>query len=81
MIGNLPISGSDLGEIASKGSPTLLRIAGRAFGLGEEEQSALINGKFPIWFWIVLGAAGGVYAGVQLQKRYPRQIANILEAK
>ena len=78
---NLPFSGADLSRMASKGSPSMLRFVGRAFGLGTAEQDALVQGAFPGWFWAVLGAVGGAYGGVQLQRHYPRLVARILEAK
>lgn len=56
---------------AKNGSPHLLRLAGRAFGLGEAEQTALVQGKLPFWLWITVGLAGGVLVGVQIQKHWP----------
>lgn len=78
MIAGLPISGSDLGEIASKGSPTILRMAARVFGLGTAEQDALTKGQFPGWLWLILGGAAGAYLGVQAQKKYPHQVNKVL---
>lgn len=81
MIAGLPISGSDIRQLTANGSPTLLRIVGRAFGLGTAEQDALVQGKIPAWLWVVAGFAGGAYAGAYAQKRWPHYVANVLKAK
>jgi hypothetical protein len=57
---------SQMLSAAQNGSPALLKVAGRAFGLGQAERTALVNGKIPGWFWAVGGVAIGVFAGVRL---------------
>jgi hypothetical protein len=75
MLGGL--SSSELHTIATKGSPTVLHVVGRAFGLGQTERDALARGAFPAWLWIVLGGVVGVAVGVQVQKRWPRQVTKL----
>jgi hypothetical protein len=63
---NLPYA--QMLSAAQNGSPALLRVAGRAMGLGEAERTALANGKIPGWFWALGGVAIGVFAGVRLHR-------------
>lgn len=71
----------DVERLSQRGSPALLSMAGRAFGLGAEEQAALVEGKLPTWFWVALGVLGGVVVGVQIQQRFPRQVPKFLGGK
>lgn len=80
MLGN-GITASHVGifhEVMKNGSPSVLSLAGRAFGLGEAEQTALINGKVPFWIWVTLGITGGVVIGIQIHKRWPSKIPEAL---
>jgi hypothetical protein len=74
MLGNLPISASAIHSMTSNGSPMLIKAVGRAFGLADAEQSALVSGKIPTWFWVAIFATAGVVAGVQIHKRWPNKI-------
>jgi len=76
MIGGLPISvsASDLQSMAQGGSPMLLNVVGRAFGLGPAEQSALGGGRLPWWLWASAGLAAGVVVGAQIHKRWPERL-------
>ncbi|MDD1678142.1 MAG: hypothetical protein LUO93_03025 [Methanomicrobiales archaeon] len=78
MIGNLPISVSDLQGVAKHGSPMLLNAFGRALGLGANEQAALGGGKLPWWLWASVALAGGVVVGIQVHKRWPEKIPEAL---
>jgi len=71
----------DVQEMATKGSPRLLSMVGRAFGLGQAEQQALVKGNFPTWFWITAGVAVGVVVGIQVQKRWPEKVPTMLGGK
>jgi hypothetical protein len=73
----LPITSSELQSAVNKGSPTLLHAVGRAFGLGQAERTALTQGAFPAWFWIVVGLGAGVVVGTQVQKRWPNQVNKV----
>jgi hypothetical protein len=69
---NLPYA--QMIDVAQNGSPALLNVVGRAFGLGEAETRALSSGKIPAWFWLATGLAGGVWAGIQVHRRWPEKI-------
>lgn len=69
---NLPYA--QMIDVAQNGSPALLNVVGRAFGLGEAETRALSTGKIPAWFWLATGLAGGVWAGIQVHRRWPEKI-------
>lgn len=76
------LSGQDIqtyASIAKQGSPALLGFLGRAFGLGQAEQQALTQGKFPAWFWILLGVGAGTVAGVYAQKKWPHHVAKVVK--
>lgn len=81
MIPGLPFSGADLRQLTQNGSPALLRVVGRAFGLGTAEQDALLQGKIPAWLWIIAGFAGGAYAGAYAQKRWPHYVSNVIKVR
>ena len=80
---NLPITFTldDIERMSHKGSPALLSMAGRAIGLGADEQQALANGKLPAWFWVAAGVLGGVVIGVQVQRRWPQHVPNFVGGK
>lgn len=69
---NLPYA--QMMDVAQNGSPALLGVVGRAFGLGEAETRALSNGKIPGWFWLTAGLAGGVWIGIQVHQKWPSKI-------
>jgi hypothetical protein len=69
---NLPYA--QMIDVAQHGSPALLNAVGRAFGLGEAETRALQSGKIPGWFWLTLGVGAGLWAGIQVHKRWPDKI-------
>lgn len=76
------LSGQDIqtyANIAKQGSPALLSFVGRAFGLGQAEQQALVAGKFPTWMWILLGVGAGTAVGVYAQKRWPQHVGKVLK--
>lgn len=68
----VPVPVALIQETVSQGSPGLVRTFGRAFGLGQAEQTALAAGAVPWWLWVTFGVGVGVIAGVQLQKRAPK---------
>jgi hypothetical protein len=74
MIGLSALDRPEVRELATKGSPRLLSMVGRAFGLGEAEQRALVNGRFPTWFWIGSGVALGLVAGLYVERQWPGKI-------
>jgi len=74
----ISLSASEIQKLASNGSPTLLHMVGRAFGLGQAEQTALSNGNIPGWFWVTAGLLGGVVIGIQVHKRWPEKIPGFL---
>lgn len=76
---NLPYA--QMIDVAQNGSPALLSVVGRAFGLGEAETRALSTGKIPGWFWLAAGLAGGVWAGIQLHDRWPDKIPTWMMGK
>lgn len=60
-------------QIAQDGSPQLLYAAGRVFGLGAAERTALVEGAVPRWAIGVLGLSVGVVIGVAIHRRWPKQ--------
>lgn len=66
-------------QLQSLASPNTLKMAGRFFGIGDAEANALMAGKLPAWFWVVLGVAGGTYVGIRLHQRYPEKIRKVLK--
>lgn len=76
---NLPISLTvqDIQQM-SQGSPAIIDMAGRAFGLAEEEREELTKGKLPLWFWATLFAVGGVLVGIQWQRRAPGSVPRLM---
>ena len=70
----ISLSAAEVQKLASSGSPALLNVVGRAFGLGPAEQTALTNGNIPGWFWVTAGLLGGVVIGIQVRKRWPEKI-------
>ncbi len=54
-----PIVGNVVHEMAKNGSPALLSTVGRIAGLGVDDQQALVQGRIPFWFWIVVGVGTG----------------------
>jgi hypothetical protein len=67
----MPLPAEYIQSTVTHGSPGLVRAFGRAFGLGQAEQTALAAGAVPWWLWVTFGVGVGVIAGVQLQKRAP----------
>lgn len=67
----VPLPAEYISNTVTHGSPGLVRTFGRAFGLGQAEQTALAAGAVPWWLWVTFGLGVGVVAGVQLQKRWP----------
>jgi|GEM_PF-2340943 len=66
-----------LGSVAKNGSPLLVNSLGRLFGLGQEEQQALVKGEFPRWAVFALGIGAGVIAGVLVQRKFPSQVSKV----
>lgn len=63
---------------AQNGSPALISSVGRLFGLGEEEQSALVRGEVPRWAVFALGIVAGAAVGVFVQRKYPDQVSKLV---
>lgn len=81
MIGLSALERPEVQELAAKGSPKLLSMVGRAFGLGQAEQQALVKGNFPTWFWVTAGLTIGVVVGIQVQKRWPDKVPTVIQGK
>lgn len=77
----LGFSPNDVQRFAESGSPALLHIVGRAFGLGQEERDALAAGKIPTWFWVVSGIAAGFVVGVRVHRHWPSKVPQIVKGK
>jgi len=60
------------------GSPLLLSAVGRVLGLGQDEQRALADGKIPGWLWLTVGLVGGTLVGIQIYKRWPERVPDVL---
>lgn len=75
---NLPLSPEQMQALMANGSPSLLHMVGRAFGLGDAERGALVQGKFPGWFWAVSGVVVGVAVGIQVHKRWPNKVPKFM---
>lgn len=56
------------------GSPDVLHMVGRAFGLGPNEQQTLVQKGLPTWFWVTASLMVGFVAGVQVYKRWPDKV-------
>lgn len=67
-----------LGTVAQHGSPLLVNSLGRLFGLGQEEQKALVKGEFPRWAVFAIGLGAGVVAGIMVQRKFPSQVSKVL---
>lgn len=80
---NLPLSLSpnDVQKLTESGSPALLHMVGRAFGLGQAEREALSKGSFPGWFWAVSGLVAGFVVGVQVYRRWPSKVPGFIVGK
>ena len=65
-------------QMAQSGSPQLLHAAGRMFGLGDAERTALAQGAVPRWAVGVIGLSIGIFAGVVIQRRWPAHTAKVL---
>lgn len=65
-------------HVAQNGSPALLSSFGRLFGLGSDEQQALMKGEVPRWAMFALGLAAGIAAGVFVQRKYPEQVSKLV---
>lgn len=66
-------------QLQALATPNTLKVAGRFFGIGDAEAAALVGGKLPVWFWIVLGVGVGTYAGVQLQRKHPDKVRKVIK--
>lgn len=64
-----PSSVATIQHLATRGTPVVLEAAGRLAGLGQAEQTALLEGKVPFWLLLTIGVAAGWAIGVQAQKR------------
>lgn len=56
-------------QMAQHGSPVLLNAIGRVFGLGQDEQTALLGGRVPGWLLLAVGLAAGILGGAALERR------------
>jgi len=66
---------------AQNGSPMLMKLAGRAIGLGDADQQALAAGKVP-WWAISIGAlAVGFVIGVRVESSAPASVPKWLKGK
>ena len=63
---------------ATNGSPVLISSVGRLFGLGEEEQNALLKGEVPRWAIFALGIAAGAAVGVFVQRKFPEHVRKVV---
>jgi len=67
--------------VAQNGSPMLLKLAGRAIGLGDADQQALSQGKVPWWAIAVGALAIGFVAGVRTEASAPASVPKWLKGK
>lgn len=67
--------------VAKEGSPLLLDVAGRAFGLGQAEREDLSAGKIPWWTWAVLGLAAGFTLGARMERKHRGKLPAIIAGK
>lgn len=77
----LPIPYEQLEQIATHGSPLLLRSMGRLWGMGTAEQDALVRGRFPGWALMLVGLGGGLVAGAMVYRKWPKVIGKVLGGK
>jgi hypothetical protein len=75
---DLPIPYEKLEQIATSGSPLLLRSIGRLYGLGEAEQNALARGRIPGWSLLLVGIGGGFVAGALAYRTWPGALGKVL---
>lgn len=73
---NFPID--TIANVAQNGSPVLLEAAGRVFGLGTDEQTALARGALPGWAILGIGLVAGVALGVYAHRTWPQQAGKII---
>lgn len=64
-------------KFADSGSPALVSSFGRLFGLGQEEQAALVKGNIPRWAVFALGAVAGAALAVVVYQQAPSQFSKI----
>ena len=76
-----PIPIEQLAEVAKHGSPAMLSAVGRLFGLGQGEQQALVNGKFPAWSVLLVGLAGGFVVGAYAYRKWPSAMGKVVGGK
>ena len=74
MIGLSALGNPEIQKLAVQGSPKLLNAVGRVFGLGQAEQQALSQGKFPVWFWITSGLIVGAGLGIYVERTWPGKV-------
>ena len=75
---NLPLPYDQLEQIATSGSPLLLRSLGRLYGMGTAEQDALVRGRIPGWALMLVGLGGGFIAGAMVYRTWPDAMAKVL---
>ena len=68
-------------EAAEQGSPALLGMFGRAFGLADGETAALKRGNVPGWIWAIVGIGVGASAGVWAYRKWPEKFPSWLIGK
>lgn len=73
------LSGFTPNDVRELATPETLKVAGRLFGIGDPQAQALQQGRVPAWFWVVVGVAGGVYLGIQAQRRYPAKVQSAFD--
>lgn len=78
---SLPVSLADVQYMAKNGSPALLAVAGRAFGLGTSERDALFSGEIPWWTMLLGGAAIGFFAGARVTRKWPEKVPSWVKGK
>jgi hypothetical protein len=74
MIGLSALERPEVQQLVNQGSPKLLSMVGRAFGLGQAEQQALVKGQFPTWLFLAAGLAVGFVVGIETEKRWPGKV-------
>lgn len=76
---NIPVEAiGQFGSIAKNGSPLILSSFGRLFGLGADEQRALLKGDFPRWAVLAVGVGIGLVGGAYLHKKFPAQVGRVI---
>lgn len=76
-LGALPLG--DIMHAAKNGSPALLSLAGRAIGLGADDQQALVGGRVPWWAITVGALAVGFVVGVRVEAKAPQSVPKFLK--